>query len=279
MLMSSSSSSGDSSLIFRVSVLRRGRARRIDHDPRMMRAMRTLSHLVVLAACGGTSPPPRHSQPAPAERNEQLGGVEENRQPAPPPKPRPSSLVPRLRDADGPVPGLDAIETRLERDPYHCSGFAVVPTVHADKPIAKDEQPLAELYLITSPHGLNFSDEKIAASRQRFDDWLAKLIRLSSAANDHYNKALATADARAKVIALARFAQIRYRAASLLLRMEIPIDLRSGEFAADKMEAFCEKLEEVAGPLLTQAEEAAAGCATAARAVPAGWWTAICKAP
>jgi hypothetical protein len=256
--------------------------------------MRTALLLVVLAACGGASPEPRQppQQQAAVEQNQEPGeptrspgtgdapvGPEVAPPQAPPAQPPPRSLVPRLRDADGPVPGLDAFATKLKQDSKHCGGSSLVTTRVPGKAIAKDDQLLAALFEISSPKGLDFSDAKKAASERRFQIWLADMQRAGGAARDHYIKTLATADARAKIIALARIAQIQYRVASSMVRMEIPADVRSGEFAAEKIDAFCDKLAEVAEPLLTKAEEAATACAAASSGVPAGWWAAICTPP
>ncbi len=255
-----------------------------------MRAMRVAPVFLVWIACGGT-PAPRPAQPAPAVQDpasgdvvvtpgtgEWPGGLGEP-QPAPPPEPQPAALVARLRDVDGPVPGLDAFVTRRQRDANHCSGTSIATTRVANKAIAKGDEPLAALFELSYPRGLDFSDAHRAASQERFERWLTDLRRVGGAATEHYERAIGKADARAKVIALARLVQISYRVASTVARAELPLDVRTGELAAEKIEAFCDRLAEVAEPLLAQAESAAARCAEAARGVPAGWWTPNCTAP
>jgi hypothetical protein len=99
------------------------------------------------------------------------------------------------------------------------------------------------------------------------------------AAQDHYKSALADKDPAVKVAATARMSQLAYRISSLLARAEIPLDVRTGDFAADKKAAYCDQLAELAEPLLSSAEHAAQACrslADASKLAP-GWWDAVCR--
>jgi len=58
--------------------------------------------------------------------------------------------------------------------------------------------------------------------------------------------------------------------------MEIPLSVRSGEFAADKIGVFCDKIEEMAEPILIRSESAAKVCADQASWMQPGWWTNVC---
>ena len=60
------------------------------------------------------------------------------------------------------------------------------------------------------------------------------------------------------------------------MRAEIPVDMRSGEHAADKQGAFCDNLAEVAQPLLAHADDQVKDCARRAEKLSAGWWTHVC---
>ena len=80
-----------------------------------------------------------------------------------------------------------------------------------------------------------------------------------------------------KVDAAARLTQIPRYFAGLLVRAEIPLDMRSGELALEKRDAFCDAMANAAEGLLGQATEAARACTTLGEALPASWWTPVCS--
>ena len=80
-------------------------------------------------------------------------------------------------------------------------------------------------------------------------------------------------------IAAARLAQIYWRLASVIARGEIPADVRTGDFAEDKINTFCDALAEQAEPIQALGEQAAGACADKQKGVAAGWWNDVCVAP
>ncbi|MGE0398464.1 MAG: hypothetical protein AB7T06_17290 [Kofleriaceae bacterium] len=194
------------------------------------------------------------------------------------------TIFDRLRDDSGEVAGLPGWKLQRKPDKNHCGGIAIV-TTRGKKKLTADEQPTANVFALTFPNGLNFSpDEKHRktreASMKRFNDFVVEMTKVSAVSQKYYEATLdkeKTVEARAR--AAARMAQISMRVASLLARAEIPKDVRTGELASEKIEAFCDKLAEVAEPLLARAEEATAVCAAATKDAPAGWWTTVCATP
>jgi hypothetical protein len=90
------------------------------------------------------------------------------------------------------------------------------------------------------------------------------------------SKAEPSGGATARAAALARATQVKRRMAELLLRADVPVDVRTGEFAQDKSAAYCAKMSEIAEPLIASYEESMAACHAAAEAAGAGWWTSVC---
>jgi hypothetical protein len=139
------------------------------------------------------------------------------------------------------------------------------------------DRPLADFLSIEYPLGLDFGDATRQASLDRFNGWLTDAKRRGETAVSAYTAQLAAAtDLGAQAAAAARLVQVSRVFAGLLMRAEIPVDVRSGEFADDKQAAFCDKLVEVARPLLARAGEQVTECARRAEKLPAGWWTPVC---
>jgi hypothetical protein len=182
-------------------------------------------------------------------------------------------LAAQLHDDSGPVTGLDAIVLTRAASKTHCGGFAV--TAKRTKKLAAGDDQLGAVFALAFPTGLNFDKAK-ASSLRRFDDWVAQLQKTSAAANDYYAGELATHDPQRAIIATARIVQIARYDATLLARAEIPVDVRAGDHAADKVAAYCEQMTNVAQPLIDRAAEATAVCHDHLATAPAGWWNTVC---
>jgi hypothetical protein len=254
--------------------------------------MRALSFAVILAACGSSSPPPATPTPAPTPTSPpttvtQPAPVEPEPEPPPTPAPAPpltppKPLAERLRDDSGDVAGLAGWKIERKADANHCSGFKIV-TTRGKKKLSADDQQLANVYALTFPTGLNFEPgektKKVReASMKKLNEFVEKMTKVGGEARKHYEEILAKRDARTSIDAIARMAQVQIRLSSLLVRAEIPKDVRTGEFAAEKTEAFCSRLTEVAEPLAGEAERATQICIDKAAElqVAPGWWSAIC---
>ncbi|HEX5062975.1 MAG TPA: hypothetical protein VFV99_26555 [Kofleriaceae bacterium] len=265
--------------------------------------MRSALLLIAIAACGGSKPPPpappparpapaaQPAQPAPAPVAEAPPEkpAPPPEKPAPPPvaetKPLPprKSLYERLRDTDGKVPGLPGFAIKRKVDKTYCGGIKIITT--RSKSVAKDDEPLAAVYKLEFPKGLSFdpdpkNDTKRKASLKKVDELITQLTLVGGDARKFYEQKFTSDNALAtKAVAAARLAQVYQRLASTLARAEIPLDVRTGDFVHDKIEAFCDSLLDKAEPIAALAEQAATACAEKAKSVDEGWWNEVCVAP
>ena len=193
------------------------------------------------------------------------------------PIPTPSSIFERLHDRAGAVPGMSSFRVVHRVDPDHCGGLAVTVERLDDKMSAVD-LPLENVLEITFPTALDFSEPHRAAGLKKFTVWVDHMSALASAGRAAYSERMMREGATTKerVIAAARIVQVQRHLASILVRAEIPLDVRSGEFAAEKSEAFCDRIAEVAEPIMLAGEGAAKVCANHARDIGRGWWTDVC---
>ena len=78
--------------------------------------------------------------------------------------------------------------------------------------------------------------------------------------------------------ATARLTQLYFRAASVLARAEVPVDIRTGDNADEASLVYCEVLSSKAEPLLTLGLQALEACQKHTKVAPAGWWAELCVA-
>ncbi len=139
-----------------------------------------------------------------------------------------------------------------------------------------------ETYLaMRFPVGLNFDPTNkaiLAKSLKRFNDWVAEKTKAGGKATAQYEAILGIKDAANSITAAARLGQISQNLSDILFTAEIPKDVRSGEFAEDKIEAFCDKMTEVADPLEKRSLEAFGVCLS--KSTELGWfsdWSKLCE--
>ena len=141
-----------------------------------------------------------------------------------------------------------------------------------------------EAYLeIKFPPGLNFDPapehKAIAAkSLKRFNEWFAQKGKLGGSARAKYSAVLAIKDPANSITAAARIGQIAQNFSDALFTAEIPANVRTGEFADEKVEAFCDALTEKAEPLENTSLEAYGICLS--KSTELGWfseWSKLCE--
>jgi tetratricopeptide (TPR) repeat protein len=141
-----------------------------------------------------------------------------------------------------------------------------------------------EAYLqLKFPSGLNFDPapehKAIAAkSRKRFDEWMTQKQKIGGIARNKYDAVLAIKDPANSITAAARIGQIAQNFSDALFTAEIPNNVRTGEFADEKVEAFCDALTEKAEPLEALSLEAYGVCL--AKSTELGWfseWSKLCE--
>lgn len=236
--------------------------------------------VLLVISCGGSHAPKQaetgNTPVLPAEPAPKASPPPAPPPPAPTPPPK-KTVYESLRDTDGDIAGFAGFSIKRTPDPTHCGGIAIVTT--RAKKVAKDDQPLADVFALEFPTGLSFDDKHKSESLKRFNAFLQRMSIVGAAAREHYEKQMHEGDVVAKMAGAARMAQIFTRLASLLARAEIPKDVREGDFAQDKIDAFCDRLVEVAEPMQGLAEQAMTECAAKKKIVNGGWWDAICVAP
>jgi len=141
-----------------------------------------------------------------------------------------------------------------------------------------------EAYLeLKFPSGLNFDPapehKAIAAkSRKRFDEWMTQKGKVGGVARKKYDAVLAIKDPANSITAAARIGQIAQNFSDALFTAEIPNNVRTGEFADEKVEAFCDALTEKAEPLEATSLEAYGVCLS--KSTELGWfsdWSKLCE--
>ena len=141
-----------------------------------------------------------------------------------------------------------------------------------------------EAYLdLKFPFGLDFDpapERKAVAAKslKRFEEWLAHKGKLGETTKKKYSLVLAVKDPADSITAAARLGQIAQNASDQLFTAEIPKNVRTGEFADEKVEAFCDRMTEVAEPLEKTSLEAYGICL--AKSTELGWfsdWSKMCE--
>lgn len=131
------------------------------------------------------------------------------------------------------------------------------------------------------PSGLDFdprSPSVAAKSKQRFGTWLTTKSAAGAAARAEYDAVTALGDGATTIAAVARLGQIAHTMSGQLFRAEIPRNLRTGPYAEEASQSYCEQLEAFAEPLEADAIRSYRGClATSTRL---GWfseWSRLCE--
>lgn len=184
-------------------------------------------------------------------------------------------MVPARRgDAEGPIPGMAGYTIKRKDDKTYCTGVAI--TMTRAKKVAKGDEKLAAVFAFEFPTKLDFSEKKKAATTKKFQRWVEDYQKASGDAVTLYEEQLAKGDDAAKVVAMARIAQIYQRFAAVLVHAAIPAEMRTGELTEDKIAAYCDMLGDLADPIDAKATELIKLCAEKVKTVPAGWWNDVC---
>ncbi len=152
--------------------------------------------------------------------------------------------------------------------------FGLAMTALADKDF--------EAYLTLSfPQNLNFDPQNKAIkekSLKRFDEWVKAKTKIGGEATKKYEEVLAIKDPANSIAAAARMGQITQNFSDALFTAEIPKDVSTGEFAEDKIDAFCDQMSTVADPLEKRSLEAFGVCLS--KSTELGWfsdWSKLCE--
>jgi tetratricopeptide (TPR) repeat protein len=139
-----------------------------------------------------------------------------------------------------------------------------------------------EAYLaLKFPANLDFDPRRPAVAKQslaRFDRWLADKMAAAKRTNDELFAVLAYKDNASSIGAAARIGQLSQTFADAMFSAEIPATVRTGPFADDKTEAYCEALENHGTPLSETAIGAYKACLN--KSTELGWfsdWSQLCE--
>lgn len=186
-----------------------------------------------------------------------------------------------LDPIDGPVAGLPGYAISVVRDASHCGEKKLVVTLPPQRSTA--EPALVSVLELQFPSGLSFDPSPEAAdvreaSMQRFTAFVEQLTAAGGAARAAYEPQVKGDDEPA-FAAATRLAQAQLHAARLVRYAEIPVDVRTSEYAPDTTKAFCDRLSEVSEPLFAAARPAFDRCRAGAARFPGAWWASVCTSP
>jgi tetratricopeptide (TPR) repeat protein len=152
---------------------------------------------------------------------------------------------------------------------------------YAQAKFAQADAQLENYLDMKFPQGLNFDPQNKAIaekSKKRFDEWVKTKVAAGGKATGQYEGILGVKDAATSIAAAARIGQIQQNFSDALFTAEIPKDVRTGEFADEKVEAFCDRMTEVAEPLEARSLEAFSICLN--KSTELGWfsdWSKLCE--
>jgi tetratricopeptide (TPR) repeat protein len=152
---------------------------------------------------------------------------------------------------------------------------------YAQARLAEADREYEAFLAIAMPANLDFHKAAPAIqakSLQRFDAWLRDRKQTAEAAVQKYEVARQVTDNATSIAAVARLAQIQHNQADALFTTEIPLPVRTGAFAEDKIEAFCDRMSEVGDPLEEAAIRGYQVCLEQSKRL--GWfgdWSKLCE--
>ena len=114
---------------------------------------------------------------------------------------------------------------------------------------------------------------------KRFEEWITNKSKSGEAARKKYEVLVFNVkDAANAIAAAARLGQIQQNFSDALFTAEIPNDVRTGKFADEAVEVYCDTLMEKAEPLEAKSLEAFGACLKVSTDL--GWfseWSKLCE--
>jgi hypothetical protein len=118
-----------------------------------------------------------------------------------------------------------------------------------------------EKYLaLAIPGNLDFTPARAAQSRKRFETWLESKRAVAVNLSKAYADVAALKDGATSIAAASRLGQVFESFSGQLFRAEIPASLRTGPYAAEASQAYCDAVTEAADPLEADATRAFEVC-------------------
>jgi tetratricopeptide (TPR) repeat protein len=136
-----------------------------------------------------------------------------------------------------------------------------------------------ERYLAMQLPSLDFRSKDVAErSRKRFEAWFAGKRQLAAALRAQYETIVGLKDGAFAIASAARLGAIFQNFAAQLYRAEIPESQRTGRYAEDTSQTYCDELARFAEPLQLEAEASYVACLRTSTRL--GWfseWSRTCE--
>ena len=106
------------------------------------------------------------------------------------------------------------------------------------------------------PTGLDFTAARAAQSHKRFDAWLIGKRDVALALKHAYEAIVKLGDGATAIASASRLGQVYESFSGQLFRAEIPVNLRTGPYAEEATQTYCDAVTEAAEPLEVEAKTA-----------------------
>ncbi len=152
---------------------------------------------------------------------------------------------------------------------------------YAQSRFGKLERQYEQYLAMQIPGNLTFSVRQPAVaeqSRKRFTTWFTGKQELGVAMKKEYENIINLKDGAVAIAAAARLGAISQNFSVQLFRAEIPIDQRTGPYAEETSQAYCDELTKMAEPLQQFAETSYEACLLTSTKL--GWfseWSRACE--
>jgi tetratricopeptide (TPR) repeat protein len=152
---------------------------------------------------------------------------------------------------------------------------------YAQARFGKLERQYEQYLAMQIPGNLTFSDRQPALrdqSRKRFGSWFTGKSDLAVSMKKDYETIINLKDGAVAIAAAARLGSISQNFSVQLFRAEIPVDQRTGPYAEETSQAYCDELLKVAEPLQHFAETSYEACLSTSTKL--GWfseWSRACE--
>jgi len=152
---------------------------------------------------------------------------------------------------------------------------------YAQSRFGRLERQYEQYLAMQLPGNLTFSERQPARrdqARKRFGTWFAGKSELAVSMKKEYETIINLKDGAIAIAAAARLGAISQNFSVQLFRAEIPADQRTGPFAEETSQAYCDELTKMAEPLQEFAEHSYEACL--ATSTKLGWfseWSRTCE--
>jgi hypothetical protein len=131
--------------------------------------------------------------------------------------------------------------------------------------LADDE--LERFLALAFPSGLDFGSDgsNKEASTRRFEAWIRTKSEMAERLRARYGQIAKDGDPAGSIVAASRMGLIASSFSEAIFFAEIPVDVRTGDDAQDKIDAYCDALTTVAEPLESTGADMFGTCVAQAR--------------